>query len=123
MNAIDQKPFRIIGWQAVLALFVAVMLLPFFDAVTAYSALAGGMISALANAFFVVPLFSNKGGWQAGQLAVNAYRGIIGKLFLTTALFLLAVVILRPLNPAVFFATYLLVQVSPAFFAGVMNKA
>lgn len=122
MNAIDQKPISIIGWQAVLTLLTSAALLPFFGLVTAYSALAGGIISVLSNAFFAVRLFSNKGSWQAGHLAAITYRGIIGKLFLTIALFILAVVLLKPLNPAAFFAAYLWIQISPALIAGVLKK-
>lgn len=122
MNAIDQKPFITIGWQAVLTLVTSVVLLPFFGLVVAYSALAGGMISAIGNAFFAVRLFSNKGSWQAGHLAAITYRGIIGKLFLTIALFILAVVLLKPLNPAAFFAVYLWIQISPALIVGVLKK-
>ncbi len=122
INAIDQKPFRIIGWQVVLTLFTSAVLLSFFGLVTAYSALAGGMISAIANAFFAVRLFSNKGSWQVGHLAAITYRGVIGKLFLTIALFILAVVLVKPLNPAAFFAVYLWIQVSPALITGVLNK-
>ncbi|GBE08000.1 F0F1 ATP synthase subunit I [bacterium BMS3Bbin11] len=122
MNTINQRPFNIIGWQVSLALTTSVVLLPVFGLVTAYSALSGGMISVIANAFFALRLFSNKGSWQVDHLAAVAYRGVIGKLFLTVALFLLAVVLLKPLNAAALFAVYLWIQISPALIAGVLNK-
>ncbi|MEA1889219.1 MAG: ATP synthase subunit I [Pseudomonadota bacterium] len=122
MSGLQQKPFGIIGWQAALALISSAVLLPVFGLVAAYSALAGGMISVVANAFFALRLFSNKGSWQVNQLAAVTYRGVIGKLFLTVALFLLAVVLLKPLNAAALFAMYLWIQISPALIAGVMNK-
>ncbi len=122
MSSLQQRPFGIIGWQAALALISSAVLLPVFGLVAAYSALAGGMISVVANAFFALRLFSNKGSWQVDQLAAVTYRGVIGKLFLTVALFLLAVTLLKPLNAAALFAMYLWIQISPALIAGVMNN-
>ena len=121
MSSLQQKPFGIIGWQAALALVSSAVLLPVFGLVAAYSALAGGMISVIANAFFALRLFSNKGSWQVNQLAAATYRGVIGKLFLTMALFLLAVVLLKPLNAAALFAVYLWIQISPALIAAVLK--
>lgn len=123
MSKIQSKPSSIIAWQAILALTTSVVLLPFFGLVTAYSALVGGMISVIANAFFALRLFSNKGSWQVEHLAAVTYRGVIGKIFLTTALFILAVVLIRPLNAAALFAVYLWIQISPALIAGALNKA
>lgn len=122
MSNIQSKPSSIIAWQTILVLTTSVILLPFFGLVTAYSALVGGMISVIANGFFALRLFSNKGSWQVGHLAAVTYRGVIGKLFLTTALFLLAVVLLRPLNAAALFAVYLWIQISPVLIVGALNK-
>ncbi|NOY15368.1 MAG: hypothetical protein GXP23_00295 [Gammaproteobacteria bacterium] len=122
MSTTNQRPFSIIGWQAALALATPIALLPVFDLVTAYSALTGGMISVVANTFFALRLFSNKGSWQIDQLAAITYRGVIGKLFLTVTLFLLVVVLVEPLNAAALFAAYLWIQISPALIAGVLNK-
>ena len=72
--------------------------------------------------FFALRFFSNKGSWQVEHLAAVTYRGVIGKIFLTMALFLLAVMLLRPLNAAALFAVYLWIQVSPALIAGALNK-
>ncbi len=122
MSTTNQRPFSIIGWQAALALATPIALLPVFDLVTAYSAFTGGMISVVANTFFALRLFSNKGSWQVDQLAAITYRGVIGKLFLTVTLFLLVVVLVKPLNAAALFAAYLWIQISPALIAGVLNK-
>mgnify|MGYP001550671569 FL=1 len=92
------------------------------DLVTAYSALAGGMISVIANAFFAVRLFSNKTGWQADRIASSVYRGVLGRFFLTIAMFIMAVVMLKQLNVTALFAVYLFIQVSPALVAGVLKR-
>ena len=117
----SQSGRRILIWQLFLAVFTAVVLLPLFDLVAAYSALAGGMISVCANAFFATRLFSNSGSWQKDHLAASVYRGVIGKFLLTTVMFILAVVLLKPLNVAALFAAYLWIQISPVLIAGILK--
>ena len=112
---------RIIGWQLFLATITAVLLLPVFGLVAAYSALAGGLISVAANAIFAIRLFGDKGSWQAEELTATLYRGLLGKYFLTIALFILAMVLIEPLNVTALFAVYLWVQVSPAIIAGILK--
>ena len=90
---------------------------------TAYSAFAGGMISVIANAFFAFRLFSDKGSWQPGNLAATVYRGAIGKFLLSIAMFIMVVVLLKPLNVVALFVAYLWVQVSPFFITGILRKA
>ena len=122
MTSMQSLPGRtIIGWQLFLATITAVLLLPVFGLVAAYSALAGGLISVAANAIFAIRLFDDKGSWQAEQLTATLYRGLLGKYFLTIALFILAMVLIEPLNIAALFAVYLWVQVSPALFAGILK--
>ena len=113
--------YRIIGWQFFLAIITAALLLPVFGLVAAYSAFAGGLISAAANAIFAARLFDDKGSWHAEHLIATLYRGLLGKYFLTIALFILAMVLIEPLNIAAIFAVYLWVQVSPAIIAGILK--
>lgn len=123
MNDFQSQPgLRIISWQLFLTVSTSALLLILSDLVTAYSALTGGMISVIANAFFAVRLFSNKTGWQADRIASSVYRGVLGRFFLTIALFFLAVVMLEPLNVTALFAVYLFIQVTPALIAGVLNR-
>ncbi len=122
MSIFNQIPHRIIAWQATLTLVVSVVLYPAFGLVAAYSALTGGMISTIANAVFALRLFSNKEGWQIGQLTAATYRGVVGKIFLTIALFLLAVLLLKPLNATALFVVFLLIQVSPAIIVAILNR-
>lgn len=117
----SQSGRRIISWQFFLAVFTAALLLPVFGLVAAYSALAGGMISVIANTFFAVRLFSNAGSWQVDHITASVYRGVIGKFLLTIALFFMAVVFLKPLNVTALFAVYLWIQVSPALIAGALK--
>ena len=117
-----QSGCKIIGWQLLLACFTAVALFPVFDLVVACSLLAGGLISAAANAIFAIRLFDDKGSWQAEQLTAGLYRGLIGKYFLTIALFIMSMVFIEPLNIPALFAGYLWIQMSPALIAGVLKE-
>jgi len=118
-----QSGRNIISWQIFLTILTSAALLPLFDLVTAYSGLAGGMISVLANTFFALKLFSDKGSWQPNNLAATVYRGILGRILLTISLFFLVVVLLKPLNIMALFAVYMWIHVSPAVIAGVQKKA
>ena len=117
-----QSGWKIISWQLLLAVLSAVALFPVFDLVVAYSLLAGGLISAAANAILAIRLFDDKGSWQIEQMAASLYRGLIGKYFLTIALFIMSMVLIEPLNIPALFAGYLWIQVSPALIAGMLKE-
>jgi len=107
-----------IGYRLVLAQFFVTLLLTgvlliVAGTVAAYSAFTGGMIATLTSAYFAVKLFSDSAGWQPKQLASTVFRGESGKLVLTGALFLMAIMLIRPLSAAALFSAYLLVQLSP----------
>ena len=114
--------WRILSGQLFIAVFTSAVLLLVFGSVTAYSGLAGGLISVAANAIFAIRLFDDKGGWQAEQLTATLYRGLLGKYFLTIALFIMSMVFIEPLNTPVLFAGYLWIQVSPALIAAVLKE-
>jgi ATP synthase protein I len=120
-GARSETGWKIIGWQFLLAVLVSAALLPVFDLVVAYSGLAGGLIAVAANAIFAIRVFDDRRSWQPEHLAASLYRGLLGKYFLTIALFVSAMVLLEPLNISALFAVYLLVQLSPAFFAGILK--
>jgi ATP synthase protein I len=111
--------WKIINWQLLITILTAAALFIIFDLTAAFSALVGGLVSVAANAIFAIRLFDDNSSWQAEQLTASLYRGLIGKYFLTIALFVLAVVVIEPLNIPALFAVYLWVQVSPALIAGI----
>ena len=113
---------RIIGWQLFLAIITAALVLPVFGLVAAYSAFTGGLISVAANAIFAIRLFDDKGSWQAEQLTATLYRGLLGKYFLTIALFIMSMVFIEPLNIPALFSGFLWIQVSPAVIAGMLKE-
>ena len=123
MTSMQSLPGRtIIGWQLFLAIITAALVLPVFGLVAAYSAFTGGLISVAANAIFAIRLFDDKGSWQAEQLTATLYRGLLGKYFLTIALFIMSMVFIEPLNIPALFSGFLWIQVSPAVIAGVLKE-
>ncbi|WP_404295033.1 ATP synthase subunit I [Halomonas sp.] len=74
------------------------------------SALTGGLVCLLPQAYFVWRLVGIRGGRQARQRVVNFYRAEAGKFGLTVALFLMVFVTVPPSNPIFFFSAYVAAQ-------------
>ena len=88
-----------------------------WGAVPAYSALIGGGVAASGNALFALGVF---GRYQAPQLVALAGRLMLAevlKLAYTGALFLAAIIAVRPLSPTALFLAFLAVQLAPAVVA------
>jgi len=112
---------RAILAQFGLTLVLAVALLP-WGPVPACSALIGGLVAASANALFAIGVF---GRYRAPQLAALAGRLVLAevlKLAYTGALFLTAIVAVRPLSPIALFAAFLAVKLVPAAMAAVADR-
>ena len=114
-------PPRAILAQFGLTLMLALALLP-WGLVHAYSALIGGLVAASANALFAIGVF---GRYRAPQLAALVGRLVLAevlKLAYTGALFLTAIVAVRPLSPIALFAAFLAVKLVPAAVAAVTDR-
>ncbi|MCG6871029.1 MAG: ATP synthase subunit I [Gammaproteobacteria bacterium] len=110
---IEASPIRALAAQLATTLLAAAIGWVARDATTGFSALVGGMICTLPNAFFAWRLFGAR--VAPDPSAVYAfYRAEIGKLILTGALFALAFWALKELNVLVLFLTFGL-----AVFSGV----
>ena len=74
-----------------------------FNPVMAQSALAGGAIAVIPQAWFASRVFRFRGARSAQAIARSSYSGEIGKFMLTAAGFAAVFATLRPLHgPAVF---------------------
>jgi ATP synthase protein I len=89
---------------AQLALLLALCLcLLAFDTVAAYSALGGGLVAIVSQAYFAVLAFRWRGARSARAIARSSYSGELGKFALSAAGFALVFAVIRPINgPAVF---------------------
>ena len=89
-------------------------LLLFYDGPAAYSALTGGLIATLANAWFAAKVFATKRISEPVLLLRAFYTGELYKILLTGALFVLAFVMIRPINAVTLLMTYFVVHLTPA---------
>ncbi|NNJ97155.1 MAG: hypothetical protein HKP12_08340 [Gammaproteobacteria bacterium] len=80
----------------------------------AYSALAGGSIATLANAWFAFKVFSRKPSERADIVLRSFYWGELNKILFTCAMFVAAFVLIRPVNAAALLAVYFFVHMTPA---------
>ncbi|WP_396588082.1 ATP synthase subunit I [Bermanella sp. R86510] len=120
-NTIKQPPVhRIILVQLSLSFAVALAFL-FQDQNAAISALVGGLISTVPNAYFIYKAFMYRGARQISQALQSFYQGGAWKMVLTAIGFALAFKLLQPVNITALFTGFLLVQTSNVFNAKIAN--
>lgn len=117
--------FRLIVWQSVLTLAIAVCLLVLQGYQSALSAVIGGMICVLPNAYFAIKAFSHSGARAAKQIVHAFYLGEAIKIIMTAALFTLAYVAL-PVDIKTMLLTFICIQLmawlAPWVFKGYMVR-
>lgn len=97
---------RLLLAQAGIVLVAVVLASVFGGRDAALSALLGGLVCWLPNAYFVWRAFRYQGARLAGDIVKSFYRAEAGKFGLTAALFTLVFVTVPPSNPAFFFGAY-----------------
>lgn len=80
--------------------------------VAAYSMLLGGLICLLPHCYFAYRAFKFQGARAARQIVRSFYTGEAVKLVLTAAMFTVVFVAVKPLNAAVLFVGFIVVQLS-----------
>ncbi|MGH1486638.1 MAG: ATP synthase subunit I [Cellvibrionaceae bacterium] len=93
-------------------LLLVVGILWWFDPVLAYSALIGGLIFWLPNAYFTLYAFRFRGAQAAAAVLRSMYRGEIGKFVLTIVGFSIVFSVVKPLEPISLFLTYIVMTVT-----------
>jgi len=110
---------KLVAFQLLLMLVIALISTVFFSTVAGYSALAGGVTFLLPNLVFVLMAFAHAGARQSKKVLRGFYAGEAIKLFLTVLLF---VVFLKyiPLSLMAFYISFALLVISqwlaPFFF-------
>ncbi|MEJ2465867.1 MAG: ATP synthase subunit I [Candidatus Thiodiazotropha sp.] len=87
------------------------LLLLWFGKTYAWSALAGGMIAALANGYFAYRSFVRYRAQEPERIARRMLGAEIQKLILTGLMFVVAVRYITPLSMGALLGGYLIVQV------------
>ncbi len=109
----SKSAFRFILAQLITTIVLSAVLL-IYDLTVAYSALAGGAIATLANAWFAIKVFRVKSKETPETLLATFYVGEIYKFVFTGAMFVIAFVLIKPLNVVAFLGLYFLIHMTPA---------
>ncbi len=106
--------------QAGLSMVVAMLFWGTNGHVAGYSALAGGLICVLPNAFLALRLTVPRSDPDPKGLVRAAYVGELGKLALTVIMFIVVFTLVRPLSAGALFAGFIVGQL--ATFAGFLMR-
>jgi ATP synthase protein I len=108
--------------QLVLTIAISAVLF-FLDVVMAYSALTGGLIATIANAWFAYKVFRVSPDSAAQTMLASAYMGEIYKIILTGALFICAFVLIKPISAVALLITYFVIHMTPAMVSALVDSA
>ena len=111
---------RVLLWQLVTGLVLAVVLWSVFGRVAAYSGFLGSLTCLLPNAFLALRLAVARTDNGAQALVNAAWIGEIGKLALTVLFFTLVFTLVRPLSAAALFAGFIATQL--VVFSGLLMR-
>ena len=107
---------RYIVVQLILTVLLSVALV-IYDFTVAYSALTGGLIATLANAWFALKIFRVKSKASPEVILAAFYVGEIYKFVLTGAMFVIAFVLIKPLSIVALLLMYLTIHLTPAIMS------
>ena len=93
-------------WQLLVSLGLALFLL-YFGTVEAYSALLGGLICVIPNAYLATRLLMKSGSGDSRVFLRAAFTGEAVKLLLTAGLFMLVFSTVKPLNILMLFIGFI----------------
>ena len=110
------RAFRMVGAQLVASCVLGGVLLVIAWP-HAWSALAGGLISALGNGFAAARIFVPYRAQEPEKLVGRFYGAEVGKLVLTGLLFAAAILWIEPLSVGALFGGFLVIQMIPILVA------
>ena len=126
MTTIKPPPFtRVIVLQFTATVLFAVLVGLTADAdklVVAYSAFAGGLISAIPGAYFSYKTFQHRGARSTNKMIASVFKGEAIKLGLIAAGFALTFASVEPLAPLWVFAGFLVVHSAGIYGAYRLTK-
>lgn len=100
--------------QCGITLIIAALCGIIFSINAAISALLGGIVCIIPNAYFASKVFKHQGARAAKQIVNSFYKGEALKIILSVFLFT-AVFVLCRITPVAFFASYILVMMTHWF--------
>ena len=100
---------RLVACQLSLTVLLALIAVWYSSKAAGVSALLGGLVSVVPNAYFAIKLFRHQGARAAKQIVSSFYKGEAAKIILSIVMFAL-VFKFANIIPPVFFAVYIVVQ-------------
>ncbi|MCK5892844.1 MAG: F0F1 ATP synthase subunit I [Endozoicomonadaceae bacterium] len=113
--------YRVILVQMAVTAIMALGLLV-VDRIMAMSALLGGLICLLPNAWLVRKTFAFAGAQSAQRIVNSFYQGEAGKFLLTFCGFALVFAWVRPLHPLILMSAFVVVQAVNWFAPVILNS-
>ena len=90
--------YKVIVAQLVWTVTLSLVCLSIFGVVAGYSALLGGLISAVPNSYFALHAFKFQGARNADKVVKSFIRGELGKIVFTGVLFALSFTLVTSLD-------------------------
>ncbi len=92
-------------------LFASVFTVAWFDWLTAKSVLIGGLVYLLPSIYFALIALRRRENASAGLILHNMYRGEVGKFLLTSTGFIIAFVLLKPVEIISLFLSFFIMTI------------
>ena len=121
VNTSTKQIFQIILIQFGITIVISVPLLV-IDQVYFRSALAGGLIATLANAYAAWKVFAKQQETSPEQILATCYAAEVGKVILTVMMFLGVIVMIKPLSIVTLMVMYLINQMIPGLASFYINE-
>jgi ATP synthase protein I len=100
---------------------IAMICIGFYNWNTAKSAILGGLVNIIPNAYFANKLFKYQGARAARQIVNGFYKGEALKIVLSILLFTLVFVFIK-VNPIAFFLTYIVIVMTHWLSPWIINN-
>lgn len=113
--------YKVIVTQLAVTVFIAVISLLISGTVLAYSALLGGLISALPNSYFALHAFRFRGARNAQKVVKGFIRGELGKIVITVTLFALSFTLITNLNELALILGFTLTHFTGVIMSGFIS--
>lgn len=92
-----------------------------YNLVSAKSAILGGLVYIIPNAYFASKLFKHQGARAARQIVNGFYKGEALKIVLSILLFTMVFALIK-VNPIAFFLTYIMVMMTHWLTPWIINN-
>ena len=98
--------YKLLGIEVAITVTIVLLLFLFFESLTAFSALFGGLAYIIPNAWFVRSAYRVNEQPSPQAILTRFYIGEAGKLVLTCIIFALCFLLVRNLNVVAMFLTF-----------------